>query len=362
MIRGDKSINAWQTSIIIFVLIFANKVLILPSLLFEDAKMESIFVPVVLSVFEMAILFVFYRLKIAFPNQSFSYVLRNNCGKFVMHAVYVLFAIYFLSKAILIYNITYIFFKTVIYKDGNNFLFLFCLLPIINHLACCGLRATGRTTQLFFPVVLVLVVFCIVVGIFGISGKSLMFQSSLSDVFMTTIKHISAFGDMIFLFVFMGKINIKKGQWKIVFSLSGLAFVLVVVMTVVFMLSYNYTAFMHPFALFEIMNYVKEFGGTGRIDILSMIVIIIMTYFQLAFYLKAFMASFQTIFYKINKIYSLLTFDLLFLFLVNFVVLNLEIAVYYGENILPFVSIFSFVIVPAISIFCQLRKKRRKKT
>lgn len=358
---NDKSINAWQTGIIIFVFMFANKVLMLPSLLFESAKFESFFVPIILSVLEMGVLYLFFRLKTRFPTQSFSHILKTYCSKYVMWIIYLLFAIYFLSKAILVYNITYIFFKTVIYKDADNLLFLACFLPIINHLVCRGLRVMGRTMQLFFPVVLTLVTFCILVGFFGINSKPLIFQSSGDEIISALFKHISAFGDMIFLFVIMHKIKIKKGQWKIVFSLSGISFLLVVLVNFVFMLSYTYTAFMHPFALFEIMNYVKEFGGTGRIDILSMIVIIIMTYFQLAIYLKGFMISFQAVFYKIKKTYSLLTFNLLFLFLINYVVLNLEVAVYYGENVLPFVSIFSFVIIPAFSLMFEFVSKRRGK-
>ena len=360
--KSDKTINAWQTSIYIFVLMFANKVLILPSLLFESTKMESLFVVIFLSILEFSLLYIFYLLKEKFPSQSLSFILKKYCTKYVVWFVYFLLMIFFLSKAILIYNITFIFFKTVIYKNGNNFLFLVCLLPVVNHLAWKGLRVMGRTLQLFFLVVLILVSFCLLVGFFGISSNPLFFQASLSDMFMSTIKHISAFGDMIFLFVFMNKINIKKGQWKIVFTISGLSLFMVVLITVVFILSYSYTAFMHPFALFEIMNYVKEFGGTGRIDILSMIVIIIMTYFQLAIYLKAFMVSFHTLFYKIDKIYSVIIFNLLFLFLVNFVVQNLELAVFYGENILPYVSLFSFVVLPLLCLFCCLKEKRRDKT
>lgn len=338
---------------------FANKVLILPSLLFEGAKMESLFVVILLVLLEFGLLYVFYLLKKKYPTQSFSFILKKHCSKYVVWVVYFLFMIYFLSKAILMYNITYIFFKTVIYKDGDNFLFLICLLPIMNHLAWNGLRVMGRTLQLFFLVVFVLVSFCLLVGFFGMGSNPLLFQSSASEFFITAVKHISAFGDMIFLFVFMNKIQIKKGQWKIVFTISGISLFMVVLVVLVFMLSYTYTAFMHPFALFEIMNYVKEFGGTGRIDILSMIVIIVMTYFQLAIYLKAFMVSFQTIFYKIDKIYSALTFNLLFLFLVNFVVQNLEIAVFFGENILPYVSIFSFIIVPLLAFFCKFKTRRR---
>lgn len=360
MMASDKSINAWQTGIIVFVLMFANKILLFPSLLFEGAKFESIFVPVILSVLEIGLLYLFYRLKTKYSTQSFSYILKTYCGVFIKILVYVLFMIYFLSKAILLYNITYIFFKTVLYKNGDNFMFLICLLPIVNHLACCGLRTTGRTIQLFFPMIFALVVFCILVGAFGINSTPLLFQGSIFDVIKESFMHISAFGDMIFLFLIMHKIKIKKGQWKIVFSLSAISLLLVIGITVIFMLSYTYTAYMHPFAIFEIMNYVKEFGGTGRIDILSMICVIVLTYFQLAIYLKGFMLAFQSVFYKINKIYSLLTFNLLFIFFVNYVVQNLQVAIFYGENLLPYFSIFAFIIIPGFSIICEFLWMRRR--
>lgn len=360
MIARDKSITAWQAGIMIFILMFANKVLLLPSLLFEGAKFESIFIPIGLSILEMLLVYLFYRLKNKFPTESFSHVLRKYFGKIPMIIVCLLFALYFLSKAVLLYNITYIFFKTVIYKDSDNFLFLVCFLPIIIHMACSGLRNMGRTIQLFFPMIILLIVFCIVVGIFGINSKPLLFQSSASDVFVSALRHVAAFGDVLFLFVFMHKIKIKKGQWKILFSFSGLSLFLVCVINIVFMLSYTYTAFMHPFALFEIMNYVKEFGAMGRIDILSMVAIVIMSYFHLAIYLKGFMQSFNNIFYKINKLYSIISFVLLFLVLVNYIVLNLEAAVYFGETVLPYASIVPFIIVPIVSLICEFVNWRKK--
>ncbi len=360
MMASDKSINAWQTGIVIFVLMFANKVLLFPSLLFEGAKFEAIFVPIILSALEMGLLYLFYRLKTKFPTQSFSYILKTYCGKFVRLVLLLLFMAYFLSKAILMYNVTYIFFKTVLYKNGDSTMFLICLLPIANHLACCGLRTMGRTMQLFFPVVFVLVAFCLLVGGFGINSTPIIFQGSFADVLKELITHVSAFGDMIFLFLIMHKIKIKKGQWKIVFSLSSISLLLVIGITIIFMLSYTYTAYMHPFAIFEIMNYVKEFGGTGRIDILSMICVIILTYFQLAIYLKGFMLAFESIFYKVDKLYAILSFDLLFVFFVNYVIQNLQIAVFFGENLLPYFSIFAFIIIPIISLLCEFLWQRRR--
>ena len=362
MIVRDRSVNVWQIGILLFILLFANKILILPSLLYDGAKAEAFFVPIILFLVEIGLLFLFYKIKTKYPTQSFAEILKMHFGKIVSNFIFFLIMVYFLCKAVLLYNVTYIFFRNLIYKDADNILFLFCFLPVINHLAISGVRVMGRTAQLFFPIILVVTLFCIVVGFFGINNTPLFFESTFSDVIFTALKHSSSFGDVLFLFVFMDKIQIKKGQWKVLFSFATIAMIIVAVVTVVFVFSYTYTSFMHPYAIFEIMSYVKEYGGLGRIDIISMILIIIYTYFHLAIYLKLFMAYFNLIFDKIDDVYSVLKFNFLFLILINFLVLNLEKAIVFGENILPYFSILPFVIIPilCVCLLCMNHRKKRR--
>ena len=122
----DRSITAWQTGIILFILLFANKILILPSLLYEDAKLEAFLVPIFLFVLELGLIFLFYRIKTKYPSERFSDILKNHYGKFVTYSLYVLILVFFFCKALLLYNVTYIFFRNMVYKDSGNILFLFC--------------------------------------------------------------------------------------------------------------------------------------------------------------------------------------------------------------------------------------------
>ena len=358
----DRNLNAWQTGILIFILLFANKIIVLPSLLFEGAGLESIFMLVFVFMFEIGLIWLFYILKKRYPNKSFASVLQKHFGEGVKVLFFAAFCIFFLSKAVLLYNVTYIFFRNLIYKDTSNFLILFCFLPIINHLAISGLRSLGRTAHMFFPVIAGILIFCLVVGIFGIDSRPLLFSNSFESVVLTGLRHIAPFGDMIFLFAFMDKIEVKKGQWKVIFSFAGAATILIVAVNLIFMLSYTYTSFMHPYAIFEIMSFVKEFGGLGRIDIISMVLIIVFAYFHLAIYLKTFMLSFHQIFPKIDNIYSILTFDFVFVVIVTFFIVNLETAVVYGEQILPWIAIFSFLILPVFVFVALLSGRRKKKT
>lgn len=356
----DKSITAWQAGIILFILLFANKVLVLPSLLYEGAHFEAFFVPIILFALEFGIIGLFYFLKKKFPAQGLSEILKDHIGKWAQVLVSVLFMIFFLSKAVLLYNVAYTFFRNMIYRDSTNFIFLFCFLPIINHLAICGLRVLGRTAQLFFPAVEIIALFCMIVGFLGVKTTPLLFETPFSAILLTSLKHISAFGDAAFLIVIMDRIQVKKGEWKVIFLLPLAASVMVFAIVLTFVLTYTYTSFMHPYAIFDVMSYVREYGGLGRVDIISMILIIIFTYFHLAIYMKMFMISFHEVFAKLDHLYSVLTFDLLFLIMVLFVINNLENSVIFGQKILPFFAIIPFVILPIFTLVCAFLHKRRR--
>ena len=196
MIR-DKTIGAWQTGILLFFLIFANKILVLPSLLFNNAKFEGLIASVSLFLLELGLLVLFWKLKKKFPTERFFDVVKNNFGKIVTVIVFVFVGIFFLAKMILLYNVTYIFFRNLIYKESNNTLFLICLLPVVNHMAICGVRTIGRTAQLFFPGAVAILLFAVVVGVFGINSSVIVEQSSFSNIVIATIKHISVCGDTI---------------------------------------------------------------------------------------------------------------------------------------------------------------------
>ena len=357
----DKSLTAWQVGIMLFIILFSNKILVLPSLLYEGAKLEAYFVPIILFVLEFGLIYLFYRMKRAFPTQSFAEILQKYFGKVVMKVILFLIMLFFIFKAILLYNVTYLFFKTLIYQDSSNILFLFCFIPVITHLGIMGLRVMGRTMQIFFPLIVGVTVFCIVIGFLGIKDLPLLFQSSIGDIALTSIKHIAGFGDSLLLFLIIDKITIKRGQWKVIFSLSGISMFLVISITAVFLFTYTYTSFLHPFALFEIMCYVKEYGGVGRIDMISMLLIVILTYFQLAIYLKMFMLSFLEVFGKINEIISAISFNLFFILAISYVVLNLGKAILYGENFLPYFAILPFVVVPVLCFIALVLLKREKK-
>ena len=350
-------ISAWQVGMLLFVLMFANKVMVLPSLLSEKVKMEAFFVPIVMFLIDFAVLFLFFFLKKKHPNDSFFDVVKMHFGKAFAVFLYILFIVFFMSKTILLYNVSYIFLRNLIYRDASSLLFLFCVLPVVNFLAFSGLRPLGRTIQIFFPIIVLIVTICLVIGGFGINSSMLLFQTPASSVFVQSLKYVGSFGDTLVLFLFMDKINIQKKQWKVIFSLEILGMLFVVGINLIFILSYTYTSFLHPFAIFELMSFVKEYEGLGRIDIISVVLIIVLVYFHLSIYLKGVLCAVEKPFPKFKSNYSIVLYDVLVAVLSIFVFFNLGRTIIFGESVLPYCCILPLVIVPAVCIIAITKKR-----
>ena len=356
MTEKNDTISAWQTGILIFVLFFANKILVLPSLYVERAGILSFILPIVSFGCEFLLLFLFFLLKKKFPTQSLKQIVSKTLGKWAFVILMILIGVFFFGKTILLYDVTYIFFTSTVYQDGTNIMFLFCFVPIMIFFAMNSIKVLGRTAQLFFPVIVAIVLFCLVVGVIGIESVPLFQTTSFSALTQTWLRFVPAFGDSIILFLLIDKIKINKGQWNVVFSLAGASAIFVCAINVVFILLFTYTSFMHPFALFEIISYVKEVGGVGRIDIISMVVIVILTYFHLSIYLLAFKEAFVSIF-GVKEVYAVSTFMLIFIVIVRYLVENLEKAIMFAQNYWPFFGSVAFVIVPIVVIISLFSKK-----
>ena len=91
-----KTISARQTGIIVFLTILANKILVLPSILYKNSKADSIFVMLALFFIEFLILLVFLKLKKNYPNQTFLSILQKKLGKIIAKTIIFFFFVFFL--------------------------------------------------------------------------------------------------------------------------------------------------------------------------------------------------------------------------------------------------------------------------
>ncbi len=356
MLRRDDKISAWQTGILIFVLMFANKVLVLPSLVEGKAKWEVILIFGLLFSFESMLLAVFYFVKKRNPETSFFELLKNRFGNVFLISVCIFLFFYFFSKSVFLYSIIRVFLRSVMYRKCANILFVVCLLPVVNFVAYAGVRSFGRTLQIFFPILFFAILGCLIVGVLASKNDLIFYGLDFKSFALNAFKYSGAFGDMAFLFLIMDKIKIKKSQWKVVFSLSAVGMAFVVAVCVVFVFTYSSTAFLHPFAFFELLSFVKEYEGLGRLDIIPVLVIMFLTYFQMAVYFKAMLLTMENVFVKTDEKYFVGFVDVMFVLVVSVFLTNLSTTLWFVQHVLSVFSIAVFVLLPFISICLKRRE------
>ncbi len=353
-----KSISARQSGIIVFLTILANKILVLPSAMYEKSKTDSIFALIAIFAFELLVLACFFALKKAYPEQNLKEILSKKMGCVAAKVIIFAFLIFFLFKTMLTYAVLYVYLKDLVYQDEFGFLALVCLFPVVNHAVVCGLRAMGRTFELFYYIVLVGVLFCLCIAFFTNISMPNFFVASPLEIFHSGFRHIFAFGDYLVLFLFIDKIKLKKGEEKKIFLFALVGIILVLAIFIIFYAKYQVTAFMHNNALADLLVFSVQFNAIGRLDIIAMLTIMTLGLFQLEIFQAAFCESFVQIFDKLSVKYGVIVFDILFLVIYLVLIKKYEIMLSFATDYLVYFAILTNIVLPVLIYVLSRRHKK----
>lgn len=357
----DLKISARQTGMMAVMLILANSMLILPSLIHRDVASDAFWVVCLLIFFDLLVLTVFFLLKSRFPEAKFYDILKDHLGMIVAKTIYLLFMLFFLFKSLLTYSVVYMFLKQQVYQNQFEIMALICFLPVVNHAVFNGIRTISRTIEIFFYVVCAGLVLCLAISITNGGGIPLFFQTSPEKFFNSAFKHTFAFGDYLLLFLIMDKIDLKPRQGRkiLAFVAIGIGFILLVLFR--FYSIYRVTAFMHTNALIDISSVSAEYSAIGRLDVISMLTVMFLTYFQLELFIYGFCSSFIGIFPKLNKIHAIVFYDIVFLILYFGFLGQYDFFIGATESYFPYFMLIINVIVPLTLTFIALKPGKRRK-
>lgn len=357
----ENKISARQSGMLCVMLIFANTILLLPSLLFEETGADGFWVTVVLLFIDLLVLGGFFMLKARYPDEKFYDVLRENLGKILAKIIIFLFLIFFLFKTFLTFSVVYMFLKQTVYQEDFEFLALVAVLPVLNHGILSGIRTISRSIELFFYFVCAGLIFCLAISITNQGGMPLFFQASAPTFFNSVFRHMFSFGDFLFLFLIMDKIEIKPHQGRKILNFILFGMVLLLLIFFRFYSIFRVTAFMHNNALLDISTVATEFSAIGKLDIFPMLTIMFLTYFQLEIFIFGFCQSFIDLCPKYNKIHAIILFDVIFFVIYHGVLSQYDFFLLTAENYFSYFIIIVNVLVPLICAFISLKVRKRRK-
>ncbi len=356
----DLKISARQTGMICVMLIFANAFLTLPSLLHSEVGADGFFVVAGLMFFDLLVLGTFFLLKARFPDDKFYDILKDHLGKILAKIILALFMIFFLFKSLLAYSVVLLFLKQQVYQDQFELIAIISIFPVICHGVFCGIRTISRTIELFFYIVVAGLVVCIGISFTNGGGMPQLFQTQIQSFLSSSFKHAFSFGDYLLLFIIMDKIEIKKGQGRKILSFALVGITLMLLLLIRFYSIYQVTAFMHTNAIVDISSVPAQFTGIGRLDIIAMITVMMMTYFQLELFIYGFCSSFLDIFPKLNNIHAVVLYIITFFVLYYGLLSQYDFFIDSTENYFPYFMIVVNFLVPLTVAIIALTKKKGK--
>ncbi len=356
------TISMRQAGIIVLFTIFSNKILLLPAIMHEFIKADAIFSIIMLFAIEFLAVPIFLKLKRTFPNTKLYDILKKYITVFGAKFFYLLAIIFMIFKALLTFSIVYVYFKEQIYQNEFIWIAIISFLPIMNHAVMSGLRPTVRTMEIFFSIILTGFIFCLVISLFTSISTPYFFVSSVKDIFLSIYKYAFTFGDFLFLFLVLDKVDYKRDQEKKLYFYVSLAMILVLLLFFLFYSKYQITSFMHNNALADLLVFSVQFNAIGRLDIVAMLTIMMITLFQMEIFCYGFSEAFLNVFSALDKKYAIVVFDIIFLILYYIFIGKYEIMVKSTITWLPILGVIIGYVFPiACYIFTFLKRRSNEK-
>ena len=355
-----KKISSRQTAVIACVLLFANKILVLPSLLYEYAKADGLFVVFLLLIAEILLLLTFFRLKHKYPNSSFYEIIKKNMGVFLAKLSLFLILLYLFYKILLVYNVSYVYFRAQVYLNAGFYIFVLVFLLVCNSCVMRGLRSLSRCMEFFFTFIIICFVFCLLLSIANFNQFPIFFDTNILKFVESGFRYIFCFGDILLLFLLIDRIELdKKGEKQIlVYVLTTM--VLILILYLMFYSIFNYTSFVHKNAISDIITFSYRFTDLGRLDMVAIITVMFLSLFQISIALYVFCDCFIKLFPPLNKVYGLITFDLLFLTLIFISSIDYLRITYFGTLVMPYFAMVLQYVLPILCLLFTIGGKHEK--
>ncbi len=357
-----KSISLRQTGMLIVMMILANKILLLPSLLYKTVKTDGVFVVMTLFLIDLLVFGVFIKLKLAYPDKKLAEILEENLGKIAAKLIFSILLVFFMFKVFLTFSIAFMYLKQQVYQNEFAVIAIICVLPVINHAVICGLRSFSRTIELFYYLVVGLFILCLMIALGSFKQTPTYFVSQPGDFGMALVKNVFSFGDYLFLFLVIDRIEIEKKDVKKVFKYIFLGIALVVALFFIYYSIYETTAFMHNYAIADILTITVEFNAIGRLDIVAMVTIMLLSLFQMEIFQYGFCECFVGIFKKLNKVFAIAVFDVLFLVVYYILVGRYETMVMYVETWLPYFAMVANYLLAIVFFGISFKKSGKNRS
>lgn len=355
-----EKISSRQAAIISSLLIFANKLLVLPSILYEKSKADGFFAIAISLALEMLLLIMFLKVKKTYPDLSFYDLIKQKMGVATAKIFYALITFYFFFKIMLLFNVTFMYLHIQVYLDATYYLFMFAFLFVMNTSALRGLRAIARGCEFVFSFLIIGLIFCIFLSIFNFKSFPLFFETGFGNILSSAWHTSCCCGDALVLFVIMDKIDYKADLPKKLLSYSGFSVGIVLTVFFMFYSIFGATSFIHNNALSDIITFSFRFLDLGRLDLVAIILNMFLSFLQLSIYGYMLVECFLRLFPKITPVYTVVFYNVIFIVLMVSAVVNYVTVITLAQGVVSVAAPFIHFLIPLLVLGFALAENKRR--
>lgn len=298
---NDK-VTVSQISLLYLLVVAGGKFLKLSSLLAKDVGHDSwIVFAIAFACDGVCIAFLCWAIKLnAQSKLAFNNVLRLTVGKYVATAVYVVFFVMFLLRALILLSSCYKMFVVTFDVSTNWLVFVLPVVLITTLVVSLGFNSVARTAELIFSVVLISVFALIFSPISQVQLSSLLpiGEAGWGNIFVAFFKRSFWFSDYVFVFFVLDKIRVKRQVFAPMFLSFAVGVVATIAMNVVFTSLSGSLAVDFDNAMSKIGIFSLSSSASGRWDWLTLSVWLLSVFVKVVTFLYC---AYKCVQYALNK-------------------------------------------------------------
>lgn len=355
---NKNTISCHQLGVISAIMMLVLKLTNLPSIMYSCSEIGGVISIVLMCLFNILILLLIIWFKKKYNNLSVYDILSKLLTKVGAKLIYFILFAFFIFKILALVDDGFGFVRDVVDEEFTYLNFIICFFPVAIALAYSGIRNLSRTTEFFYPFVLIGMFIAIIFSFAPLNFFGLGSFSRLNlDCVARVVSRLSFWnGDLFAILIFMDKIDLKKGKIINIFSPVILVTIFLIISYTMYFSLYQQTSTLHVNMIFDIVEYSIGTSSGWHMDIFAILVYIICLFLQGAIYIYSGISAAQKIFNFNNK-KIIISGIVLLVIIVQFLYLNDYLKyVIFAQTYLSFFASALIITIPLMMILICLKR------
>lgn len=281
----EKQLTVRQCCIMMFVLIIANKLMMLPSIISFNSANDAWLTFLISFAVDFAVALAVIAIINKMDETIFKF-LQRKIGRVFTAIIFFIISLIFILKIVDIMFQTFTMFNEYIYIDFYPLLFFAVMLGVVIYFSTREFRSLGRTVEILFTILCGALILSLLISVGSADFTNILpfMQTGINKIAQNSFNHIFWYCDSFVLLFFVGNVK-KEDKMSKKFILSYIAIIFTVLtFVVIFTCAFANTAPMHRTCILDIGENLPRLLTEGRFNWIIYFIYPITPIFAVAIY------------------------------------------------------------------------------